>query len=469
MQITSLKNRRLSSTKKIFESMIVLILAFSMVLSLSFDTAIGASEGPDIKGTSAVIYCATTNEVLWQKNADQKQNLASITKLMTCLIAIEELGLDKEVTVAAEAVQACWDGQSEPVGIPGEKLTVEELVYESMLVSANDAASSLGIAVSGSEKKFAKLMNERAKKIGCTNTNFVNASGIEVKNQYSTASDVIKIAREAFSNKELLKIVGTAKHTVPKTNKSEARELENSNYFLEGGEAKTGIGSNTIKVKKYSGVFGGKTGTTLARKATMVVACDFDGLEIYAVVLNSTVEKRYSDIRKLLNYAKENLSRYEAFAKGQEFEKGKIKCGATNRIEGVSAEAGVVNLPEGASASLLTAVPVYDEDLTAPVKKGQKIGVVQIYLADELVRTIDLLAAKEVKKGWFLSSFGITNFQTVIIIAVLASTAAFFIMILVLRASNRRKRAAARKAKLKKLAMEQMEREHDYRQRNWPY
>ena len=198
MQITSLKNRRLSSRKKIFESVIVLILAFSMVLSLSFDTAIGASEGPDIKGTSAVIYCATTNEVLWQKNADQKQNLASITKLMTCLIAIEELGLDKEVTVAAEAVQASWDGQSEPVGIPGEKLTVEELVYESMLVSANDAASSLGIAVSGSEKKFAKLMNERAKKIGCTNTNFVNASGIEVKNQYSTASDVIKIAREAF-------------------------------------------------------------------------------------------------------------------------------------------------------------------------------------------------------------------------------------------------------------------------------
>ena len=114
-------------------------------------------------------------------------------------------------------------------------------------------------------------------------------------------------------------------------------------------------------------------------------------------------------------------------------------------------------------------MPVYDEDLTAPVKKGQKIGVVQIYLADELVRTIDLLAAKEVKKGWFLSSFGITNFQTVIIIAVLALTTAFFIMILVIRASNRRKRAAARKAKLKKLAMEQMEREHDYRQRNWPY
>lgn len=457
---------------KLSRKIILSFAALILLLSSSFctpDTAQAASEGPDIKGTSAMIYCTTTDEIIWQKNADKKLNLASIAKLMTCLIAIEELGLDKEVTVTAEAVQASWDGQSKPVGVAGERLTVEELVYEAMLASANDAASSLAIAVSGSEKKFAKMMNSRAEKIGCTGTNFVNASGIEVKNQYSTAADVIKIAREAFSNEELLKIAGTASHTVPKTNKSEERELNNSNLFLAGGEAKTGIGNNTIKVKKYSGVFGGKTGTTLDRKANMVVGCDFDGLEVYAVVLDSTVEKRYSDVRKLLNFAKENLSRYEVFSQGQKFEKGKIKGGATNKIEGIAAEAGVVNLPEGASASLLTAVPVYDEELMAPVKKGQKIGVIQIYLADDPVRTIDLLAAQEVKKGWFLSSFGITNMQTVVIMAVLALTAAFLIMIIVLRAANRRKRAAVRKAKLRRLAMEQMERERDYRQRNWPY
>ena len=152
-----MKNRLL---KRITISFVALVLFLSTPL-YSWDVALAASDGPDIQGTSAMIYCATTDEVIWQKNPDKKLNLASITKLMTCLIAIEELGLDKEVTVAAEAVQASWDGQSEPVGIPGEKLTVEELVYEAMLVSANDAASSLGIAVSGSEKKFAKLMNER--------------------------------------------------------------------------------------------------------------------------------------------------------------------------------------------------------------------------------------------------------------------------------------------------------------------
>ena len=167
--------------KRLLKKIIILSVVLAVTAG-SFGSAVcayGASDGPDIKGQAAIVYCASTNEVLWQKNADQKQNLASITKLMTCLIAIEELGLDKEVTVAAEAVQASWDGQSEPVGIPGEKLTVEELVYESMLVSANDAASSLGIAVSGSEKKFAKLMNERAKKIGCTNTNLLMPAALK--------------------------------------------------------------------------------------------------------------------------------------------------------------------------------------------------------------------------------------------------------------------------------------------------
>lgn len=460
-----------SMTKRLLKKITILSVMLAVTAgSFGFPVcAYGASFGPDIKGQAAIVYCASTDEILWQKNSDKKMNPASITKLMTCLIAIEKLGLDEKVTVKQSAVDAAWLAQSEAWNVAGEELTVEELVYEAMLVSSNDAAITLAAAVSGSEKEFAELMNKRAEEIGCTNTNFINASGIEEKNHYSTAADVVKIAKEALSNKELLRIAGTGKYILPKTNKSESRDLENSNYFLEGGKAKIDASGNTVSVKKYKGVFGGKTGTTLARKATMVVGCEFDGLDVYVAVLDSTVAKRYSDVKKLLDYAKENISSYEAFPKGQEFDKGKLKGGATNRIEGVAAEAGIVNLPEGASASLVTTEALYDENLTAPIKKGQKIGSVEIYLADEPVRTIDLLAAKDIKKGWFLSSFGITNLQTVIIIAVLALTAGFFIMIAVLRISNRRKLAARRKERLKKIAMEQMERERDYRQRNWPY
>lgn len=470
MQTTSLKNKINRHIIRIV--LLLVLLSVTFVSAIPAEIACGASPGPDITGTSAVIYCATTDEIIWKKNANKELNPASITKLMTCLIALEELGPDGKVTVTSDAVQAAVKGLTVPIVTAGEELTVKDLVYECMFVSANDAAAALGIAVSGSEKKFAKLMNKKAAALGCTHTNFVNASGIQTEKHYSSAADVVKIANAAFANEDLRKIAGNLKYTVPKTNKSDARELENGNLFLTGGQVKYADGTvveGVPKVKKYEGVFGGKTGTTVDRKATMVVGCDFDGLEVYVSVLNSDVASRYSDIKKLLDYADENMSRYEAFPTGQAFDKGKLKGGATNRIEGVASEAGIVNLPEGASASLLTSEAIYDEDLKAPIKKGQKIGVIQINLADDPVRTIDLLAAKDVEKGWFLSSFGITNLQTVIIIAVLVLTAAFVIMIAVLRAVNRRKRDAARKARLKRMAMEQMERERDYRQRNWPY
>lgn len=451
---------------------IYVILAFVLVSVNPAATAYATSSEPDIVGTSAIIYCATTDEIIWQKNPHDELNPASITKLMTCLIAIEKLGIEGKVTVTSEAVQSAIRGNTKPIMTAGEELTVKDLVYECLFVSANDAAAALAVGVSGSEAEFAKLMNERASAIGCTHTNFQNASGIQVEEQYSCAFDVAQIAKEAFSNKELRKIAGELTYTVDATDKSQARDLENGNLFLSGGVVKYVNGTpvpNVAEVKKYLGVFGGKTGTTRDRKATMVVGCDFDGLEVYAVVMNSDVKNRYVDIEKELNYAKENLSSYEVFDKGQLFGKGKIKGGATNRIEGVAAEAGIVNLPEGVSASLFTAEAVYDENLTAPIKKGQKIGVIQIYMADDPVRTIDLLASKDIEEGWFLSPFGITNLQTIIIIAVLALTAVFFITVAALRVSNRRKRAAARKDKLRKLAMDEMEREYDYRQRNWPY
>ena len=130
---------------------------------------------------------------------------------------------------------------------------------------------------------------------------------------------------------------------------------------------------------------------------------------------------------------------------------------------------GLINLPEGASASLVTTQVSFDADLQAPIKKGQVIGKAAVYLADEKIREIDLTAAEDVKEGWFLSRFGITNLQTVILFFVLAVILAFCILILVLRTINKRKRKAARQRRLMEAARRQMEREKDLKQRNWPY
>ncbi len=451
--------------KKLLQKAICFALVFSVALTSALTTGFASSK-PDITATSAFLYCDTTDETLWQKNADKQLNLASITKLMTCLIAVEKLGLDHVVTVDAEATKV---DKVESMVYAGEKITVEDLVYEALLASANDAAKALAIEVSGTQKKFTKLMNARAKKIGCTNTHFANASGIKLGKiqSYSTARDIVLIAKEAFSNEEILKIAGTAKYTLAATNKNDERIIKSTNLFLAGGKATTFSGD--ITVKKYAGVFAGKTGTTPEYKTTMVVACDIDGFTVYAVIMNSTLEKRYSDIRKLLNYAKRSISKYTAFETADAFGEAKVLGGAQNKVGAAAAEAGLINLPEGASASLVTTKVTYDENIQAPVKKGDTVGKVEIFLADEKVRDIELKATENVEKGWFLSAVGISNFQTIIIFAVLAVILAFCMAIMILRAKNKRKKIRARQEKARQIAMARLERERDVKMRDWPY
>ena len=450
--------------KKRLKFFTTLVLITLLLIGAWPAAAFAASSGPDITGSAAYVYCATTEEVLWKKNASKQYNLASITKLMTCLLAAEKLDLAEEVTITQAATEVI---KTESFVYAGEKIKAEDLVYAALLASANDAAKALAITVSGSEKKFVKLMNQKAKELGCKNTRFVTSSGVYNKNHYSSAEDIVKIARAAFANPDVLRIAKVAEYTVPATNKTDAVTLKTTNLFLKGGEADTGNGK--IKIKKYKGMVAGKTGTTNVNRTTMVVLCKIDGFDIYAVILDSTLQQRYRDIKKLLDYAKATLSPYKAFESGQSFEGAKLKGGATNRVNALASADGLINLPEGASASLVTTQVSFDADLQAPIKKGQVIGKAAVYLADEKIREIDLMAAEDVKEGWFLSRFGITNLQTVILFFALAVILAFFILILVLRTINKRKRKAARQRRLMEAARRQMEREKDLKQRNWPY
>ena len=450
--------------KKRLKFFTTLVLITLLLIGAWPAAAFAASSGPDITGSAAYVYCATTEEVLWKKNASKQYNLASITKLMTCLLAAEKLDLAEEVTITQAATEVI---KTESFVYAGEKIKAEDLVYAALLASANDEAKALAITVSGSEKKFVKLMNQKAKELGCKNTRFVTSSGVYNKNHYSSAEDIVKIARAAFANPDVLRIAKVAEYTVPATNKTDAVTLKTTNLFLKGGEADTGNGK--IKIKKYKGMVAGKTGTTNVNRTTMVVLCKIDGFDIYAVILDSTLQQRYRDIKKLLDYAKATLSPYKAFESGQSFEGAKLKGGATNRVNALASADGLINLPEGASASLVTTQVSFDADLQAPIKKGQVIGKAAVYLADEKIREIDLTAAEDVKEGWFLSRFGITNLQTVILFFALAVILAFCILILVLRTINKRKRKAARQRRLMEAARRQMEREKDLKQRNWPY
>ena len=449
--------------RHIFKHTVTLLIVCSMVLGSGLSSAF-AAEGPSVHGNAAIIYCETTDEIIWGNNIDEDRNPASMTKLLTCLLAIENLELDQEV----EVTQECTEVIPTKIWLQvGEKISVRDLLHGALLESGNDAAMALAIATAGSIEDFAEMMNERAREIGCTNTHFVNPSGLYGKGQHSTAHDMALIAAEAFDNRTLKTIAATAEYTIKATNKYQARELENGNLLLRGGE--TDLPTGTIKVKKYDGVFGGKTGTTEEAVATMVAGINHEGLELYVVIMGTTMEERYPDMKKLLDYAKENVCPYEVFKKGDLFEEARLTHGATNRVAGAASVSGIINLPEGASPALVTTQVVYEEDLKAPIKEGDRLGKVEIYLADEKVREVRLKAANDVEEGWFLSPYGITNMQTIIICAAAALLLILIITVIILRAVNKRKAKRRRQQRIMEQARRELEREQSMKQRGWPY
>lgn len=448
-----------------FKRIISVVVILAVVLSMSSSLALAASNSPGIKAETAVIYNGNTGEVLWQKDADKRMEPADITILMTALLAVENLDLGTIVTVGSE-VEAV---ESSEMGLlEGEEISVRDLVYAAVLCSKEDAAMALAIETSGSVGDFATLMNQKAKELGCENTNFINASGKSQDGQYSTALDLAIITKAALSNQELRLIAGSSKYTIPETNLSEKREIENANPFLTGKEYKNDE-EEAYVVEKYKGSFGGKVGSSSSEYAVMATGLEIEEIEFYSVVLGTTTANCFDDMKKVMDFAKTSISKYVPFKKGEEFGTVKLKGGATNKVTAIAAKEGFVNLPEGASASLVTTKCIYSDTLTAPIEKGQKIGVVEIYLAEDLCGKVDLVAAENIEKGWFLSVIGITNFQTILIGVVIALVIIFAITILVLRIKNKRRQAELRKQRIREEARRQLEREEDLRRRNWHF
>ena len=446
----------------------ILVVAIILMYCLAgLGIAFGADRnGIELAATGAAIYVGESNSYLWDYQGDKQYDPASTTKLLTCLIAAEQLNMDDKVKVTQEALEVT---DTALYLEKGEKIKVYDLMALALLESHNEAAKMLAIAVSGSEKEFAKLMNQRAKQIGCTNCKFKNSTGLRNPRNYASAKDLCLITEEAMKNDIVREICSKSKYTIAATNKHEKKKLTSTNLFLKGGTF-TNLSGDEVKVKKISEVYGGKTGTTVKMKATMCVACEVNGINVYITILNSTIASRYKDIATLVEYVRNNVQPYTALEKGTVFDKkARVKEGAVKYVTGEAAEDGVINLPEGASASLVMVDTVFNEEITAPVYQGDVIGEAVIYLADEKVSSVDIIATRDVEKGWFLSKIGLTNTQTIIIISVLSLVIIMFIVISTLRSINKSKAKKRRQEKIKEMALKQIDREKDASDRNWPY
>lgn len=247
--------------------------------SVSAETQNVLSDTPTVSAEAAVL--TADGEVVWSKNADERLPMASTTKIMTALVAIENSDISREIQVDPKA---CGVEGSSVYLSAGETLTLEELLYALMLESANDAAAAIACAVAGSEEGFAAMMNETAARLELTNTHFMNPHGLDDPEHYTTARDLARLTAHALKNETFATIVSTYRKTIPLHGDEGARMLLNHNRLL----------------KQYDDVIGVKTGFTKRSGRCLVSAAERDGLTLIAVTLNAPDD--WNDHRNMQEY-----------------------------------------------------------------------------------------------------------------------------------------------------------------------
>lgn len=259
-------------------------------------------EGPKVQAESAIVMDTYTGAVLYGKNIDEKQYPASITKIMTTLVAVENNDLEDTVTISKNAIEGTAVEGSSNAGLSeGEKLTVEQCLMAVMLASANEAAYAIAEKTSGNLKKFVELMNQRARELGCTNTHFNNANGLPDEKHYTSAHDMALIASAAWSNPNFRKFVKCQEYTIPATNKNpEPNYLFNHHKMMSQGEY------------AYSGCTGGKTGYTSQALNTLVTYAYRKGMTLVCVDLRTNGTPIYTDTAAMLDYGFDNFHRVTA-------------------------------------------------------------------------------------------------------------------------------------------------------------
>lgn len=406
---------------------------------------------PTITAGGAVTYCQNTGEIIYSKNKDKRFAPYSTTKMMTALLAVQHLPMDQEVTISERAAQ---EGEATMNLVPGEIVTVKDLVYGTLILSGNDAAWALAEAVSGNVNKFVKLMNKTAKNIGCENTHFSNPNGMDEKDHYSTAYDMMLITKLALSNETICTAAGTVKYKMEATNKSDKRVMKTHVPLI--GE-------------KNSGYYAGKTGYWDDENCSIVLGYENNGLQLCVVVLDATKEERENDVKKITEYTSKKVEGVKVVGKDVEEGKVRIKQGAKTRLKTYTAEVGYAYLPKEASEALIGTKTVMFNDVTAPVKAGTVVGKYEIYVGEDLVNQIDLVIKEDVEKGWFPSYLGISNTATVIIAAILVILLLARIWIGIEAAKRKKRKKLERQRKIQELAMQELEAERDRRERDWRF
>lgn len=339
-----------------------------VILFLLVGIFLGNVSALNVSAGSGIVMDAHSGKVLWEKNSHQKSLIASTTKIMTALVVLENADLLDTVTVSAEAVGV--EGSSMYL-TPGEELTVEDLLYGLMLLSGNDAAEALAYHISDSIASFAELMNQKADILGLQNTRFANPHGLDSEENYSTASDMAKLAAYALENEDFRRIVSSKSYSCG------TRRMTNHNKLLWD----------------YEGALGVKTGYTKQAGRILVGAAERNGRRLITVTISAPDD--WKDHRNMLDLGFSKYTLREVLPADTPIAELAVMNGSVDSVSLIPEHSISCYMLEDEDISLSISIPPF---VYAPLASGARMGTVKVMVSGLEIGEVSLLAEQSVSE-----------------------------------------------------------------------
>ena len=390
-----------------------LFLSFVLLVPLFGLTQADAYEDFDLDARAGLLIEADTGEILYEKNAHQENYPASLTKVMVALLVFEaidegRLSLTDSITATETAFNGLSSDGSTANIVPGETMTVEQLLNCMLIVSANEACNILGEHISGSVEAFVARMNERASELGCEHTHFANATGLHDSQHYTTAWDLYLITREAMKHEKFMEICNSKSYTVPATNMTEKpRELHSTNFLISNWRARGYV---------YRDAQGIKTGSTPEAGYCLISSALRGSRHMISVVLGAervtledgvTIQTRsFSETSRMFDWGFDNFVRRDILSSADPVCEVPVALSSeTNYVVAHASGDIACLLPDNIEPSdLERTVELTNETVDAPVAAGDVLGKLTLSYKGTVYGEADLLALNDVSASWFLTA-----------------------------------------------------------------
>ena len=418
-----------------------LLLMLCMLFALWAPTAM-ALDGPDLTAQAVLLVDLDSGTILYQLNSMNPRSPASLTKVMTILLALEavdrgDASMDDVVTAGMDCQNGMSDDSSSVYIVAGEQMTLRDLLYCAAVSSGNDACNVIASYLGNGIPNFVERMNQRAAELGCTTTRFVDPNGLSNDN-VTCAYDLYLITREAMKYPDFMQICDTRAYTVPATNTNPARELKNSNALI----SPDGIyGPGYL----YEGASGVKTGYTRAAGYCLISTAEKDGMHLLGIVMGSDgpylsdTETRYNfvDSAKLYDWAFENFTNRVIVSENEVLDYADVALAAGDARVGLKPQRSVtLPLPNDVEPGTEDVrITLYDENLTAPIEAGTVLGEAHVFYNGAEFATVRLVASGSVDLNrWEYFKIRIREFLSrpavlIVLILVLVLVAAYVALV----------------------------------------